>query len=1007
MILSDIRPSFVKRNEYKIKRKQLSDDFSSNWFHIKIHNNLDISSFMRLTNLHIDTKYVISNNWFDAFLSDKQIISIQEKINCSFFLISPDEKVDHHLDYYNNIKSFLVHADDSLGSYQNIKYINITKISNSFFKVESENVAFIVEIPCVYHVSPLPRFKFQNRWSSGLLQSGDIKLHEKEMIPSANRLLNNKGINGDGVVVTIIDSGVDITHSFFRDDEIAISFYNYNPLHRKIVKYDPVVDNIDEKNGHGTFCAGVIAGVASCNGYCPINEYRGHAPNSKLYVIDIGQDEDDKSFMAFELLIQQIDQLENNVSDVGSNIISCSWCIEDLDYLSKALLEDHIFAKNKFTMVFAAGNSGEFGDISSPADCKNVITVGASTNSPLSYFDHNDLLYYNITLNMDESNNGTIYITGTSYNYYKLLIKDMIFQPFIGQAKSYQDYKHNPNQNGQFYVVFDSIEQYQSSTLRDNDIAIFVNPLSKENSQLIQNPYLSVNKEYKSKILAARSIEVYLSSNYISSSVSVAQFSSRGPTKNGILKPEVIAPGCGVLSAASGTNSTTSDSLRYMDGTSISAPAISGILALIEQYIKEVRYQFPSILQEDNISPTLFKAFLVQSSSIPTDETKEENNIPNTESGFGIPNLKDVIIMDEDSGTKGLRFLSDTINHSNHYIYRITTNSIGSLKVTLSWLDKSVSQNSNIALCCDLDLFIITPNNQRIYYGNNNRLNIQDSFSTTEKIDIESAEKGEYEIHVISHEFIDKSIEAPFSIVVNGNFNHSNFYENPPLMNAEEVDSKNDVQWHPPFCYNGGYIVGDKCICSPFYTGYFCQNVVQKVEKDEIILRKTEPRDTLFFALPLSKNENGIHSHYLVINSTHYYNDVGTTRIIVNTDNKQKLTIKNFVAGYQNNLSTLIYIDISTVNLDIKYLYVTMMCDYAFDGLHSIVWWYEDFTDDIFDDDEPVASPFQQQSFTYLIGSLIFVIVLLILLLTMFSRECKRRCSHNSMIEDIVDSSDS
>ena len=59
----------------------------------------------------------------------------------------------------------------------------------------------------------------------------------------------------------------------------------------------------------------------------------------------------------------------------------------------------------------------------------------------------------------------------------------------------------------------------------------------------------------------------------------VAGFSSRGPsTCNGEIKPEVMAPGVAIYSATKG------GTYKYMSGTSMAAPFISGLVALCRQY---------------------------------------------------------------------------------------------------------------------------------------------------------------------------------------------------------------------------------------------------------------------------------------------------------------------------------------------------------------------------------------------------------------------------------------
>ena len=56
----------------------------------------------------------------------------------------------------------------------------------------------------------------------------------------------------------------------------------------------------------------------------------------------------------------------------------------------------------------------------------------------------------------------------------------------------------------------------------------------------------------------------------------VAAFSSRGPTADGRIKPEVVAPGVGVIIAAQ------PQSIGQLSGTSFSAPLVAGVAALVQ-----------------------------------------------------------------------------------------------------------------------------------------------------------------------------------------------------------------------------------------------------------------------------------------------------------------------------------------------------------------------------------------------------------------------------------------
>jgi serine protease AprX len=194
----------------------------------------------------------------------------------------------------------------------------------------------------------------------------------------------------------------------------------------------------------------------------------------------------------------------------------------------------------------------------------------------------------------------------------------------------------------------------------------------------------------------------------------MAAFSSRGPTKEKRLKPDVCAPGTSILSTRSGavvnpeTIFGTSNDPDYFfdDGTSMATPLVAGCCAVLRESL--VKNEVP------NPSAALIKALLINGARpIPGQyHPSETGPSPNPADGWGRVNLAASVIIpgaspDADFGDGGPLRQGEKLDGTIRIAGAGRT-----LKFTLVWSDPPGAQLQN-----DLDL-ILTASDQQERHGN-------------------------------------------------------------------------------------------------------------------------------------------------------------------------------------------------------------------------------------------------------------------------------------------------
>lgn len=248
--------------------------------------------------------------------------------------------------------------------------------------------------------------------------------------------------------------------------------------------------------------------------------------------------------------------------------------------------------------------------------------------------------------------------------------------------------------------------------------------------------------------------------------VTIASFSSRGPTTDGRIKPEVVAKGQNQFSTF--PNNTYSG----ISGTSMSTPVVTGIAGLLTQQYRKTFGKTPA-------APIL-KTLIIAGA----DDLGAAG--PDYTFGFGLADAKasvDLVIADNGTGS---RIRTGAIGNGQDLDFPIALSATQNFRAVLGWFDPEVLlvPDPNIqdddpladkALVNDLDLRVVDPNGATVLpyllnLSNPSALATRaaNHVDTTEEVEIANAIPGIY--HVIVHGAIGdaRSSTQDYVLVVNG-----------------------------------------------------------------------------------------------------------------------------------------------------------------------------------------------------------------------------------------------
>ncbi len=497
----------------------------------------------------------------------------------------------------------------------------------------------------VASVSADPAVAWLDHQGGARLTNGDSAWRCQSGEPATTPLFD-RGLDGAGQVIAILDTGLDADHCAFRDDDHGPPALNLgsgtavSPGHRKLQAVDFLWDEDVppgpgrwDDHGHGTHVAGSAAGDVAADGVH--QGFDGMAPAARLVIQDAGLRTDDCGDLpALGCPMVPLEPFLEQAYAQGARIHNLSWGDAENArplgrYTERTADVDRYLRRHPDAVVLvAAGNAGAEGDstVGSPATGKNVIAVGATTPGA------------------------------------------------------------------------------------------------------VEPPC-------------------------------PAFFSARGWTRDGRVKPDVLAPGASVLSAASdGWVESFNCDDRQLSGTSMASPTAAGLAALVRQYFVDGYHPGgrPSAGRGFEPSGALVKAVLLASAVDLSPLCPGVGPAPSRAQGWGLVRLGDALPPPGD----GLRLVvadrRDRFGAGDPTADElVVVTRGGSLKVVLTWYDEPSSSLAAANLVNDLDLEVAGPDG--VFLGNvlsggrSVTGGAADRRDTVEVVHLPDAPAGRWAVRVVPH----------------------------------------------------------------------------------------------------------------------------------------------------------------------------------------------------------------------------------------------------------------
>ena len=510
----------------------------------------------------------------------------------------------------------------------------------------------------------------------GIYVSEEYKVAETQLVENTVNVYETgifksgeSGYDGSGMVVAVLDTGLDSKHTAFSVDnftseKLGMTYEDVAKVVAKTKAYELAdglsVDDvyINEKvpfgydyadndpdvysthNNHGTHVSGVIVGKD--------DTITGVAPNAQLVSMKVFSDVMDTARASWIL-----NALEDCVV-LGVDVINmslgtaCGFSREGDEELESGVYEKIrnagigliVAASNSYNSAYSSEKNGNLGltsnpdtgTVGSPGTYEGAMSVASINGEETPYIKYKDTIIY-----FDETTNGTT----KENDFFETLLGDeksksfeYVIIPGVGRTADYT----GMDVKGKIALVRrgDNTFEEKSMIAEAQGAAgiIIYNNVSGEIKMNVGSAKLavcSISQDDGEMLVEQGGGKLTISKSQTSGPF-ISDFSSWGPGPNLEIKPEITAHGGNILS------SVTGGGYDRLSGTSMACPNLAGVVILLRQYVVE---NFPDIA-DDNVKVNAMVNCLMMSTA---DIALNTNGLPYSvrKQGAGLANLMNSI----------------------------------------------------------------------------------------------------------------------------------------------------------------------------------------------------------------------------------------------------------------------------------------------------------------------------------------------------------------------------